>query len=298
MAFLLLMVFEMSAAVWREMPNRQQPDGEHYLARLSEHKDIMEFLKVQPRPFRFEMFQEGQSVNLGDWEGVESSDGYLASVSGDLYDFIGRDWFRHKLMLNTVYTVAKEQQRPEQVEVFSDRKGWKVFRNPDASPRAWIVHDTADIESPKGSMEAPPEPEVCEGEEAVAFDHLGMQRTRATVRLECSGYVIFADPLLPGWRARLDGAEVPIYRAHGALRGIAVSGGQHQIEFVYRPMSVILGGALTATGFLACGVLGFVGWRRGELLQFTEQGRLRSKEVAVEEPPLEARAAAASREGA
>jgi hypothetical protein len=183
MAFLLLMVFEMSAAVWREMPSRQQPDGEHYLARLSEHKDIMEFLKVQPRPFRFEMFQEGQSVNLGDWEGVESSDGYLASVSGDLYDFIGRDWFRHKLMLNTVYTVAKEQQRPEQVEVFSDRKGWKVFRNPDASPRAWIVHDTADIESPKGSMDAPPQPEACEGEEAVAFDHLGMQRTRATVRL-------------------------------------------------------------------------------------------------------------------
>jgi hypothetical protein len=73
---------------------------------------------------------------------------------------------------------------------------------------------------------------------------------------------------------------------------------ESELEFVYRPMSVILGGVLTATGFLSCGVLGFVGWRRGELLQFTEQGRLRSKEVAVEEPPLEARAAAASREGA
>jgi hypothetical protein len=260
----------MSAAVWREMPHREQPDGEKYLARLSEHKEIMEFLKAQPRPFRFEMLQEGQTVNLGDWEGLESSDGYLASVSGDLYDFLGRDWSRHKLMLNTVYTVAREQQRPEQVEVFRDRKGWKVFLNPDTSPRAWVVHDAADIESPKASTSVPLEPETCDGHEEVAFDHLGMQRTRVSVRMACAGYVIFADPLLPGWRARLDGAEVPIYRAHGALRGIAVPEGQHQIEFIYRPMSVILGGALTAVGLLACGAFAFVGWRRGELLLFPE----------------------------
>ena len=297
-AFLLLMVFEMSVAAWREMPHREQPEGGKYLVRLSEHKDVMEFLKIQPRPFRFEMFREGQTVNLGDWEGVESSDGYLASVSGALYDFLGRDWYRHKLMLNTVYTIAKEPRRPEQVEVFSGRNGWKVFRNPDAFPRAWIVHDTADIESPKGSMGVPPEPEACEGEETAAFEYLGMQRTRATVRLACAGYAIFADPLLPGWRARLDGAEVPIYRAHGALRAIAVPGGQHQIEFLYRPMSVILGGALTASGFLACGVLALLGWRRGELLQFTEVSRVRSDEVVAAERALEAKAAAASREGA
>jgi hypothetical protein len=255
----------------------------------------MGFLKAQTRPFRFEMIPEGQSVNLGDWEGVESSDGYLASVSRDLYDFLGRDWQRHKLMLNTVYTVAKEQQRPEQIEVFRDKKGWKVFRNPDAFSRAWIVHDAGDMKSPQGSTSVPPEPETCEGEETVAFDHLDMQRTRATVRLACAGYVVFADPLLPGWRGRLDEAEVPIYRAHGALRGIAVPGGQHQIEFVYRPISVILGGALTATGFLACGVFAFIGWRR-ELLRFPEESQLRPEETAVAERVPEATAAAALRQ--
>ena len=41
----------------------------------------MDFLKEQPGPFRFEIKSDETLPNLGAWEGLEASDGYLASVS-------------------------------------------------------------------------------------------------------------------------------------------------------------------------------------------------------------------------
>ena len=264
--FLMLMVFEMSTTNWWDIPHRAEPSRQKFVAALSEYSDVMKYLKSQPRPFRFELIREGQMVNVGGWEGAEQIDGYLASVSEDIYEFVLPDWTARRLLLNTVYTIAKQQQRPEQIQVYEDRNGWKVFRNPDASPRAWVVHDLAGIGPSKDSFAAqPPAPQSCEGEEQVAFDNLGLQSTRATARLTCAGYVIFADPYLPGWQVALDGERAPIYVAKGLLRAVAVPAGEHSIEFSYRPASVHWGAGLTAIGFLTCGVLGIAGWRRGLL---------------------------------
>jgi Bacterial membrane protein YfhO len=264
--FLMLMVFEMSTTNWWDIPHREEPTRQRFLAALSEYHDVMKYLKSQPRPFRFEIIREGQIVNVGGWEGVEQVDGYLASLTEDIYEFVLQDWGARRLLLNTVYTIAKQQQRPEQIEVYQDRNGWKVFQNPDASPRAWIVHDLAGIGPSKDRFAAqPPTPDSCEGDERVTFDDLGLQSTRATARLACAGYAVFADPYLPGWQAEMDGKRVPVYITMGLLRTVAVPAGEHAIEFSYRPRSVYWGAWLTGIGFLACGMLGIFGWRRGLL---------------------------------
>ena len=52
-------------------------------------------------------------------------DGYLASISRNLFDFVSKDWVNRRLMLNMVYTVAKGKgprrrgrsvQRPKRLE--------------------------------------------------------------------------------------------------------------------------------------------------------------------------------------
>jgi uncharacterized membrane protein YfhO len=66
--------------------------------------------------------------------------------------------------------------------------------------------------------------------------------------------VILTDAWYPGWRARVDGRPARIHEAYAAVRGVVVEGGAHRVEFVYRPGSVMAGGALTALGCLLAAV--------------------------------------------
>jgi hypothetical protein len=70
-----------------------------------------------------------------------------------------------------------------------------------------------------------------------------------------------------GWRATLDGEPVTILRAYGALSAIAVPAGDHVVEFVYRPLSVQVGAALSLFTGLALSILGL----RSILRSFTRR---------------------------
>ena len=70
--------------------------------------------------------------------------------------------------------------------------------------------------------------------------------------------VYLADNFYPSFRARVDGAPAPIYRANYAFRAVPVPAGRHRLEFVYRPLefyagiaATILGAALLAAAALA-----------------------------------------------
>ena len=255
-----LLVFELGVAHSLVLMHRTDPEPPKFLAKLDAFEGVVEFLKSQPRPFRFEVHREGPTVNIGAWEGLEMVDGSLASVSRDLLDFVGEDWAGRRLMLNMVYTVAKQKVRESQVEVFSDSSGWKVFRNPDAYPRAWAVHDTSVIRDDSGAPVPPPEP--CEGQATVDFEQPNLHWVRARARMPCSGFLVFADPYFPGWQAKVNGESATLYRAHSALRAVFVPAGEHSVEFAYRPTSVYVGGVLTALGLFACALLAVVTLRR------------------------------------
>lgn len=53
--------------------------------------------------------------------------------------------------------------------------------------------------------------------------------------LDRPGYVVLLDAFDPGWRARLDGRDVPILRANLAFRAVHVPVGRHRLEFRYTP---------------------------------------------------------------
>ena len=265
LVLVFLMLFEMGSTRWFDVVHFSDPNRTTVLPKLTELRGAMNFLKEQPRQFRFEIKSDEKLPNLGAWEGLEASDGYLASVSRNVYDFMAQDWARGRLLANTVYTVSKERVRDLQVEVYSDPSGWKVFRNPDAYPRAWTEHEVENISMPAGMAGSLPDTGECEGREPVESVKNTPHEIVAMVSMQCSGFVIFADPYYPGWQAYLDGKRVPIYPAYGALRAIAVGAGRHRMEFVYRPRSVYVGAVLTALGLLTTVVLLIVARRRGGL---------------------------------
>ncbi|MDF1564916.1 MAG: hypothetical protein P1V51_17875 [Deltaproteobacteria bacterium] len=64
----------------------------------------------------------------------------------------------------------------------------------------------------------------------------------------------------PGWRARVDGAETPVLRVDGMLRGVAVEGGAKKVELRYQPPGLLGGGLLSLLTWLL--LLAWAGWSR------------------------------------
>jgi hypothetical protein len=79
-------------------------------------------------------------------------------------------------------------------------------------------------------------------------------RIVAQTDLTAPGYVILADRFADGWRAYVDGANVPLARAHGVERLVSVPAGSHVVTFRYAPFALLLG-----VGISAIAVLGWLG---------------------------------------
>jgi uncharacterized membrane protein YfhO len=90
----------------------------------------------------------------------------------------------------------------------------------------------------------------------------GMNTMILHVNAEGAGYLVLADPIQHGWTATVDGARTAIVPADHAFAAVPVPAGDHEIRFVYRPVSLLVGGVsgLTALGLLIPAILEY---RRG-----------------------------------
>lgn len=139
----------------------------------------------------------------------------------------------------------------------------QVLENPDALPRAWIVHDVRQVApgealellatnaiDPRTTalMEEPP-PELAQptapSADRVAILEYRPDRIRARASTSDAGMVVFSDIFDPGWRAFVDGEPVPMLLVDHALRAIPLPAGSHQIELRYQTPALLPGIAIT-----------------------------------------------------
>jgi hypothetical protein len=73
----------------------------------------------------------------------------------------------------------------------------------------------------------------------------GTNRVEADVESKGESFIIFSELFYPGWRARLDGKKVKLYRANVILFGIRAPPGRHHITLTYLPSSFIMGAVLS-----------------------------------------------------
>ena len=155
-----------------------------------------------------------------------------------------------------------------------------VYENPRAQPRAWIAGEVVPLTRPDalrairtsrlpdGRQFAPSDTALVDPRSLPAITRFTSARAEArveriedgrvelVVETDAGGYLVLSDTFYPGWRATVDGVEVPVHRTDVALRGIVVPAGRHAVIFDFAPTSLYVGAALSAVGvLLVSGVL-------------------------------------------
>lgn len=85
-------------------------------------------------------------------------------------------------------------------------------------------------------------------------------RVRIRARAAKSGFLFLSEAYYPGWKAFLDGREVPILKAREYFRKIELPAGEHEVIFVYDPLSLRIGAwlsLLTLAGLALGGIIHF-----------------------------------------
>lgn len=66
--------------------------------------------------------------------------------------------------------------------------------------------------------------------------------TRLSVKTQSEatpGWLVLSELDFPGWRASVDGADLPIHRANGMFRAVCVPAGEHVVEFRFHPWRMV-----------------------------------------------------------
>lgn len=244
------------------------PRGHGWVSRyelpLRETEPIAQFLRSREDLERIEINKEDVPFNFGDLHLIEETGSHGGSMLTSVFRI--RFWTPEARRLYGVnYYVARKPAQPNQVEVFTAPSGVKVFRNPEARPRVWTVHNVVSVadydeatrllSSPSFDMAASsflqgevPTVQSCTSPDQVQLVRRTWFHVVIRVTMACRGMVVLNDNWYPGWRASIDGTGVPIYSAYMTMRGVVVESGTHQIEMLYRPRSLYLGLVLFVLG--------------------------------------------------
>ncbi|HZT29569.1 MAG TPA: hypothetical protein VFA33_06800 [Bryobacteraceae bacterium] len=250
--------------------HREQPD--FLLTQLQQDADILQFLRNDRDFPRVEVDSGAIPYNWGDWQDMDAFDTYLASLTTNLERVQGEPHAR--MLYGAKYVLSRAPTRPGQVQVFEGESGVKVFANPEAFPRTWVVHEAASI--PKESeiqaalqrpladlrrqvilVGTPPPLSPCSLPDQTRLVRHESNRVTIEADLGCGGMVILGDTWDSGWQATVDGQPAALWPAYTFLRGVVAGPGHHRIEMRYRPRSVVWGALLTALGLAAACWLGF-----------------------------------------
>jgi len=267
---LLLFVLQAGLETGFAWHHKERPS--EFLQRMSGNSDIVQFIRNYPRFVRLELDDQEIPYNFNDWQGIDTLNGYLASLTESI-GHIQAD-YRVRMVLSVDLWLGKKPLRENQQQVFVGASGLKLYMNSEAFPQTWVVHEAVAIgrdqvlqSFSKYNLEqmrqltfirnaAPPKLEKCGGQDWSEV----MDREASSVTIEaqlgCTGMVILSDAYYPGWVATVDGKPAQLYETYGVIRGVVVPAGRHRVEMRYRPRSVYLGGAMSLIGLAAACVIG------------------------------------------
>ena len=152
-----------------------------------------------------------------------------------------------------------------------------VYRNPRALPRATLVGraEVVPYDRQLARLTEPgydPRAQVLLAEApagalgpaggSVRITSYGLNTVAMETESPGPAILRFADLYDPDWTARVDGRDVPIWRADYCFRAVAVAAGRHRVEWKYESRALRLGLLLSGAALVAVGALFAAGvWR-------------------------------------
>lgn len=278
MLLILLLLFELGTNAGFRLSARSDAGQRVYRERTVNNADLAQWLHWQKGTFRIETKSDDLAANWGIYHNLDVVHAYSGVTSNTLE--IEDHLWNSRMLLNTRYTLAKAPADASEKEVFTGKSGIKIYENPDAFPRAWVVREVERMNTDQGhwmianrlqelhwkafTKQDPPKLPACAGDVgSVEVNHYSALSVNLQASLNCDGMVILADAYYPGWQATVDGKAARTYEVDFAFRGVVVPKGAHAVIFNYRPWSVYLGALLTLTGMLVTAVI--ARWERHRL---------------------------------
>jgi hypothetical protein len=191
-------------------------------------------------------------------------------------------------LLNVKYVLAPPPALAPQ-DPFAEAPGFrrvydreiKIYENLDVLPRAFLV-DRARVVSEDAALAAllardfdpraavlledaaapalPPSPGGAAGTAEVAT--LSANRVVVRARAARAAYLVLSEANYPGWRARVDGADAPVYQADYLFRAVHLAPGEHEVVFSFMPASYVAAAAAAAAGLaIVAGCFVVAAWR-------------------------------------
>lgn len=194
--------------------------------------------------------------------------GYHAAKPGrmqELYDFyLSQNNLQVLNMLNTKYFIIPTEE------------GVVAQQNPETNGNAWFVQEVKLVENAdeeilglegintsrtamvdKKFAELLPSTDLVK-DSTSGINLVSYQPNELVYNYTAAdaGLVVFSEIYYPhGWKAYLDGKEVPHFRANYVLRAMAVPAGEHQISFKFEPQVVKTGSTIALASSILLGLL-------------------------------------------
>jgi hypothetical protein len=163
-------------------------------------------------------------------------------------------------MLNTKYIILPGAEQPLPLSGalgaawFTDSIHWvddaeseiSAIRNVDLASTA-IIHK--EFESEIASISIPDANEPSSKVANVSLTHYHPDGSTYEVNCETDGVLVFSEVWYPeGWKAKVDGKEVPLIRANYILRALPIKSGVHTVELSFEPSGRQLAGLTSGIG--------------------------------------------------
>ncbi|MCM3874103.1 MAG: YfhO family protein [Pyrinomonadaceae bacterium] len=175
-----------------------------------------------------------------------------------------REWMRIDSPTAPPETQAVDAPTSDRWKLITQTSDVDIYENARHLPRAWLAAEALVLDEgrilevvrggklPDGSVWNPQRTALVESKPSTAMvaaasdgraEITKYQPNRVELKSYSSGtsILVLSENHYPGWRAYVDGSATDTLRVDYNLRGVELGPGEHQIEFVYRPKSVIIG---------------------------------------------------------
>lgn len=234
-------------------------------------------------------------LNMGMLEGIENIGGYDVIVLKDYSEFAnfaqGLPFDEPNLvikihgispllnLMNVKYYILEPAMNigiPTFDLVFQNDR-YKVYRNNEALPRSFVVHDAWVIKDRDATFRHMASPGFSPTSYAIIEEPIDTLIYNSTMRspvprvvehssnkvlveanLRQPGLLVLGDVYYPGWKAFVDEKETKIYRANYVMRAVFLPKGRHSVEFRYQPLSFKIGAIISLVSLVL--VVGYFLW--------------------------------------